>query len=90
MVSHVFDNESKSATFGYLLYGGASYGAFIAKGPNGVGHVLGADEWLFAAAFASVLVAGKLAAETLGGRWGAKPSSAPATEAKPNDPPPAS
>lgn len=81
---HLLDNESKSVTFGYMLYAGACYGAFVAKGVNGVGHVLGADEWLFATAFSSVLVAGKLAAETMGARWGVKPS----TEVTPNAPTP--
>lgn len=72
ILSHVFDNESKTVTFGYMLYASANYGAFVAKvGAEGK-HVLGADEFLFLAGFASILVGGKLAAETMGARWGVK------------------
>lgn len=84
IITHVLDNESKTVTFGYMLYAGACYGAFIAKGPAGVGHVLSADEWLFATAFSSVLVGGKLAAETMGGRWGIKPPATIETPHAPN------
>lgn len=85
ILSHIFDNESKSVTFGYMLYASANYGAFVAKGVDGKGHVLGADEFLFLAGFASILVGGKLAAETMGARWGLK---VPAETPHPSEPTP--
>lgn len=85
ILSHIFDNESKSVTFGYMLYASANYGAFVAEKAGG-GHVLGADEFLFLAGFASILVGGKLAAETMGARWGLK---APTETPHPNPAPPA-
>ena len=81
ILSHVFDNESKTVTFGYMLYASANYGAFLAKKAEG-GHVLGADEFLFLAGFASILVGGKLAAETMGARWGVKPGPLAPEEVK--------
>lgn len=91
ILSHVFDNESKTVTFGYMLYASANYGAFFAKKLDG-GHVLGADEFLFLAGFASILVGGKLAAETMGARWGVKSdpvSPEPVKEVKTDAPAPA-
>jgi len=34
-LSHVFDNDSKSVTFGYMVYAGACYGAFFARSVDG-------------------------------------------------------
>lgn len=82
IVTHVLDNESKTVTFGYMLFASANYGAFIAKNAVTGAHVLGADEFLFLSGFASILVGGKLAAETMGARWGIK--SDPVTEVTPN------
>lgn len=87
ILSHVFDNESKTVTFGYMLYASANYGAFFAKKLDG-GHVLGADEFLFLAGFASILVGGKLAAETMGARWGVKSDPVALKEVAPNVPAP--
>jgi hypothetical protein len=87
IISHVFDNESKSVTFGYMLYASANYGAFVAKTGAEGKHVLGADEFLFLAGFASILVGGKLAAETMGARWGLKaPAEVPHPPAAPGTP----
>ena len=64
ILSHVFDSDSKTATLGYMVFGVASYGAFIAREPSGQ-HVLNADTWLICTAISTTLIGGKLVAESV-------------------------
>lgn len=81
LILHVLDSESKTATLGFMIYGAATYGCFIAREPglNGLMvPIIDSDKWLLCMAISSTLIGGKLIGETvLSIKNGGKSANAP-------------
>ena len=87
IVTHVVDNESKTATLGFQIFYVSTVGLFVPMpGAAAAAHIVDANTWLICVAVASALIGGKLVSESvleaismkLGG---AKSAAAPAAEA---------
>ncbi len=62
IVTHLLDNESKTATLGFLIFGVAAVGLFVPL-PGGHDHVIAANDFLLCTFIASTLIGGKLVSE---------------------------
>lgn len=94
ILTHIFDSESTTVTFGFMLFLVASIGCFIIH--EGAAHALNADTWLWCVVLASILIGGKLVTksilEAIELKLGGKPDlteELPAKEAKPDGSTPA-
>ena len=88
ILSHIFDSESKTVSFGWWVFIVASCGAFLLKDGAPAKAILDPDTWLWCVVISSTLIGGKLVGETvLQARLGGK--SVP-KEIKPDAPQPAS
>ena len=66
IVTHVVDNESKTATLGFQIFYASTAGLFIPlPGAAAAAHTIDANTWLICVAIASALIGGKLVAESV-------------------------
>lgn len=76
ILTHIFDSESTTVTYGFMLFIVASFGAFVTK-------LLSPDSWLWCAVLAGILIGGKLVAKSLLEAMNLKLGGKPAPEVAP-------